>query len=98
MICTGERNVLYVFLMEPPESTAIPLVPLDSPAEKAVLLNTGKPLQAELFSVSENKEKVLHIRRYPADELHGEIPVLKITFQEPLSSVLKRAAWHHYAW
>ena len=98
IICTGKGNQLYFFLMQPPEGSSFPLIPLNTPAESAELLNTGKKLLPVFRGQSSNKEKTIFIRHYPADELYGEIPVLKLTFSEDIDRVMERAAVHHYTW
>ena len=98
IICTGSGNVLYFFLMTPPAGTRIVLIPLDTPPLSAELLNTGAELAAEFRGVSPNKEPVVILRHYPADELHGEIPVIKLTFKESIDAVIAKASAHYYTW
>lgn len=98
IICTGSGNTLYFLLMEPPESSSIALIPLNTQPISAEVLNTGAVLQADLKGTMKNKEPTIILRYYPADELHGEIPVLKLTFKEKIGDVLARAAAHYYTW
>ena len=98
IICTGSGNVLYFFLMTPPVGSKINLIPLDTPPLSAELLNTGAELAAEFRGVSPNKEPVVILRHYPADELHGEIPVIKLTFKESIDAVIAKASAHYYTW
>ena len=98
IICTGQGNTLYFFLMTPPEGTRVNLIPLNTPPVSAELLNTGAELAPEFRGVSPNKEPVVILRHYPADELYGEIPVLKLTFAESIDAVIARASAHYYTW
>lgn len=97
IFCTGEGNTMYFFLLTPPERSFIRLIPVNTPAKSAVVLNTGKELEC-VFGPVLNKEEVLTLRRYPVDELYGEIPVIKVTFEVPISEVMAKAAHHFYTW
>lgn len=98
IVCTGSGNTLYCFLMTPPSSTSLALIPLDTPAASVELLNTGKMLKAEFAGLAPNKKSTIIVRNYPADELHGEIPVLKLTFEENISKVIAKASEQYYSW
>lgn len=99
IICTGSGKKLYFILLNPPDSSMISFIPINTPGISARLLNTGRPLDVALYAVGgKHKEQVLHIRRYPQDELYGEVPVIEVEFAEDVSEVVNRAAWHHYAW
>lgn len=98
IICTGSGNTLYFFLMEPPTGSSLALIPLNTRPVSAELMNTGKPLTVEFRGTMRNKEPTIVLRHYPADELYGEIPVLKLTFQESIGDVISRASAHYYSW
>ena len=97
VFCTGQGHDLYFFLLKPPAKSIIQLIPVNTKPEKVVLLNTGDVLEGSCDPRG-NKEAALTIRRYPADELYGEIPVLKVTFREEIAQVIAEASHHHYAW
>ena len=98
IICTGQDHTLYFFLLNPPSGTRLELIPINTPAVSAELLNTGKKLEVLCKGVTSNKEPTIIIRGYPADELYGEIPVLKLTFKEHISEVIAKASAHYYSW
>ena len=97
-LCTGDRNTLYVFLLEAPAATAFPLVPLDTAPESAMLLNNGQELTVEFRGTAPHKNPVVILRHYPADEFYNEIPVVKLTFKEDINEVIARVSAHDYLW
>ena len=98
IICTGSGNTLYFTLLEPPTGTKLALIPINTQPESAELLNTGKPLRVEFKGTMPNKEPTIILRDFPADDLYGEIPVIKVNFKESISEVIAKASTHYYGW
>ena len=95
--CTGRDNILYIFLMVPPSKSILRFIPFNSPAEKVILLNTGEELPS-FCEVNGIKEPVLTVRHFPVEKLYGEVPVLKVTFDKPISELILKASSHFYTW
>jgi alpha-L-fucosidase len=88
---TSNRNVLltrkgttvYVHLMSDPTGEAIKLSPLTVAPRKAILLNTGQPVECSLEMVpSEHVEQrqYLRLRKLPANEMANTVMIVKLEF------------------
>jgi len=86
ILCTGGGRTLNLVLLNPPESSTLYLDPLNVLPEKAELLNSGTEVEATLEHIVYRRQEppVLRLRKIPAEQLRGEIPVLRLTFAEPV--------------
>ena len=86
ILCTGGGRELNLVLLNPPACSALELAPLNVLPEKAVLLNTGTELEATMepnvYRLQEPRS--LRLRGIPVDQLAGQVPVVRLTFAEPV--------------
>ena len=86
ILCTGGGRELNLVLLNPPAWSALELAPLNVLPEKAVLLNTGTELEATMepnvYRLQEPRS--LRLRGIPVDQLAGQVPVVRLTFAEPV--------------
>ena len=84
VFCTGRGRELNLILAEAPSSSTLPLFPLNVLPEKVELLNTGPVLEWTTSPViyQRGQPEHLRLRGIPADELYGEIPVIRLTFRD----------------
>ena len=91
---TDNRNVyltrrgatLYVHLSRPPVSEAVLLSPIRTLPRRAVLLNTGEPVEVcadVLPSHWKSEAKFLRIRKLPVDEFTDQVLVVRLDFDGP---------------
>jgi alpha-L-fucosidase len=96
MMLTRRGNSLYIHFPNDPECNGIHLDPLAELPRRATVLNTGRELIASIermptLSVPPRTHKPgLHLWGIPANELAGEIIVLKLEFED-LNRVIKAA-------
>ena len=94
---TRRGNALYVHFHKDPEATGVLLGPLKTAPRNAVLLNTGEPIRAGVevmptLSVPPNRRGAcLRLSKLPANELTGEVMVVKLEFDD-LDEALRTAA------
>ena len=86
ILCTGGGRELNLILLNPPVCSALELAPLTVLPEKAFLLNTGTELEATLEpNVYHLQEpRCLRLRGIPVDRIAGQIPVVRLTFADPV--------------
>ncbi|MGI6562912.1 MAG: alpha-L-fucosidase [Clostridia bacterium] len=86
VMLTRKHHTLYAHVNIPVISSGIVLTPIDVLPNKAVLLNTGQELETRVdITPYLYKEKpILRIRGIPADDLTGEVPVIKLEFDEAI--------------
>ena len=91
VILTSRDNVMYVHLIEDPKTTAVILEPINILPTRATLLNTGEPVRCDL-----NRLPVLHLEKtntalrlygLPVERLSGELPVIKLAFDQPVENL-----------
>lgn len=84
-VVTRRGNTLFVHFPKRLEATGLDLGPLAVVPERAILLNTGKTLNArvELFpwNAPKSDKPTLHVWGIPADELANECSVLRLDFK-----------------
>ena len=88
VMLTRRENEVFVHLSCPPRSDAVVLKPISEKPAEAVLLNTGKPVQTavDLLPIHwASKQPYLRIKGLPIDDLANEVPVVKLTFERPLT-------------
>ncbi len=87
VMLTRRANTLYVHFHKDPECNGLHLDPLAEMPLRATVLNTGRELAVSLermptLSIPPNiRPPALHLRGIPANELAGEIIVLKLEFE-----------------
>jgi alpha-L-fucosidase len=97
IMLTRRDNTLYVHFHNDPDSCGLHLDPLAELPRRAVVLNTGRELgfsieKVPTLSVPPHIHRpCLHLRGIPANELTGDIIVLKLEFED-LDRVLQAAA------
>jgi alpha-L-fucosidase len=97
VLLTRQGDTLYVHCYEDPESSGLILRPLDQLPRRAILLNTGQPLEAKveitprLWQEQWNQGRrgaeikpYLHLRGLPVDDLAGQVIVLELEFDQAL--------------
>jgi alpha-L-fucosidase len=92
VLLTRRDSTLYVHLYRDPVSEAVKLKPLAVLPRRAILLNTGAPVECALDLVpSDHAEQkaYLRLRRLPVNELANTVLVVKLEFDD--SSVLDSA-------
>jgi alpha-L-fucosidase len=88
---TRRGDTLYVHLHEPPNASRVVLSPLSTLPRRATLLNTGQELQTSLDALPteimgpggilhEGSREFLRVSGLPANEMAGEVMVLKLEF------------------
>lgn len=88
---TRRGDTLYVHMHEPPTASRVVLSPLSILPRRATLLNTGQELQTSLDALPTeimgpggilhaDKREFLRVSGLPANELSGEVMVLKLEF------------------
>ncbi len=88
VMLTRRGNTLYVHFYNDPECNGIHLNPLTERPRRAVVLNTGRELVTSVERVPtlsippRMHNPCLHVRGIPANELVGEIIVLKLEFED----------------
>ncbi|WP_248926225.1 alpha-L-fucosidase [Paenibacillus hamazuiensis] len=84
VLITRKANTLYVHLYRDPQTQSILLKPLDVLPKRAVLLNNGRELEAQvdLMPVYWKERPYLRILGLPANEMSGEVMVVKLEFDE----------------
>jgi len=91
VLLTRREDTVYVHLNAVPKTTAVLLRPLNVVPRRAILLNTGEPVSCDV-----NRLPVLHheavptcLRLYglPVVRLAGEVPVVRLEFEEGFASV-----------
>jgi len=83
VLLTRKGNTIYVHLYQGTETNGIVLKPFDILPSKAVLLNTGAPLECSVDLVPyyhRDRRPYLRIRNLPTNELTGEVLILKLEF------------------
>jgi alpha-L-fucosidase len=83
VLLTRRGNTLYVHLHKDPTSEAVKLKPLAVAPRKAMLLNTGQPVEFTVDLVpSEHIEHkpYLRLRKLPVNELANTVLVVKLEF------------------
>ncbi len=92
-LLTRKGNSLYVHFPAPPVSTGLMLDPIAAAPRRAVLLNTGLELRAavELVPSHFRAGAYLRVAGIPVNELSGEVPVIRLDFDD-LDAVLAAAA------
>jgi len=88
---TRRGDTLYVHLHEPPNASRVVLRPLGVLPRRATLLNTGQELQTSLDALPteimgqggilrDGNREFLRVLGLPANELSGEVMVIKLEF------------------
>ncbi|MBQ7916711.1 MAG: alpha-L-fucosidase [Firmicutes bacterium] len=84
---TQNENQLYLHFNGYPEANGVCLRPLDILPTEVTLLNTGEhpdvalDVIPTLFMEPDGQTPWLHVYNLPFDELAGEVPVLRLTFE-----------------
>lgn len=87
LMLTRSGNTLYVHFHNDPETNGLHLDRLTEAPRRAVVLNTGRELAASIERIPtlsfphDRHPAGLHLRGIPANELAGEIVVLKLEFE-----------------
>ena len=84
---TQKNSTLYVHLTQFPISEAVILNPIQTLPKRAVLLNTGNPVEAcvdFIPSLWESGQKFLRIRNLPVDDFSNQVMIVRLDFDEPL--------------
>ena len=92
VLLTKKGNTLYVILHKDPVSEAVKLKPIRVAPRRAILLNTGSPVERAVDLVpSEHLEhkSYLRLRRLPVNELTNTVLVVKLEFDPVAGSFLK---------
>ncbi|MBO5725333.1 MAG: alpha-L-fucosidase, partial [Lentisphaeria bacterium] len=84
ILCTGGGRELYLILLDTPVGTSIRLKGLDKMPVKAEYLTTGKqiPFTLERVPYTLLQPPALRLRSLPVEEMYGELPVIKLTFDD----------------
>ena len=95
VLLTCKERTLYVHLAHFPKSEAVVLNPLREKPVRAVLLNTGKPVESavDLLPVFWNsRQGFLRLKNLDVNSFGSEVLVLRLDFEKPLEEVVGRAA------
>jgi len=87
---TRKDRTVYVHFHGQPCSTAVALVPFRRMPLRAILLNTGAPVEYRLVRTPNffrRPESFLQLRGLPVNELAEEVPVARLDFDCPLEAV-----------
>lgn len=88
---TRKGLTLYVHLSRLPISEAVVLNPIKQYPARAVLLNTGQPVEVSvdllpLPGLWESREKFLRIRHLPVNDFTNQVLVVRLDFERPLEA------------
>jgi alpha-L-fucosidase len=87
VLVTKKDNTIYLHLNKGIPGNGLKLKPLGIMPEKAILLNTGKPLRCVVdMSPSDHLEQIKYLRitGIPVNELSGTVMVIKLEFKNSL--------------
>jgi alpha-L-fucosidase len=94
VLLTRRQNVVYVHLNAAPATTAVALPPLNILPTRATLLNTGQEVSRDLNRLptlyNEPVVTCLRLHDLPVEELAGEVPVIRLEFQDGLPDSLEK--------
>jgi alpha-L-fucosidase len=90
VFATRRGNTLYVHQVQPLQTEAILLNPIVRQPSRAILLNTGEPVEAMVDVLPihwKSAQPCLRIRNLPVDALRDEAPVVRLDFDAPLDTI-----------
>lgn len=90
VFATRRGNTLYVHQCQPLQTEAILLNNIVRQPARAILLNTGEPVETavDVLPIHWKEGKpCLRIRNLPVEALHNEVPVIRLEFNEPLEGI-----------
>lgn len=82
IMLTQRGNVLYVHMNSFPKGSRVKMKPLRTLPRKAILLNTGQPLDCSLERYPSEKESFLILRNIPVNKLSNSVAVIKLEWEE----------------
>ena len=83
---TRRGSTLYVHLFRPPISEAVLLNPIGRLPKRAILLNTGEPVETSIEMLPSHwrsEAGFLHIRNLPVDDVADQVLVVRLDFDGP---------------
>jgi alpha-L-fucosidase len=92
VMLTRRDRTLYVHLNKDPQGDGVKLKPLNVAPKRAVLLNTGKPVDCvvNLTPADHQEQKVyLRLMHLPVNELANTVLVAKLEFNRPLEELVQ---------
>jgi alpha-L-fucosidase len=95
VLLTRRDKTLYVHQCQPLQTEAILLYPLTRQPARAVLLNTGRPVETAVDVLPihwQSAQPCLRIRNLPVDDLREEAPVIRLEFDGPIEGVRETRA------
>lgn len=81
VLLTQSGQSIYVHLTQAPVTSGVPLKPLDTRPERAVLLNDGRDVDVEvthLPNTHKQRTAQLHLRNLPIDQFSREVMVVRL--------------------
>lgn len=91
VLVTRRDRTLYIHLNKVPVGSGLKLKPINALPSKAVLLNTGKPIDCVVnLSPSDHatQQPFLRLRNLPVDEFANTVLIAKLEFDRPLEEVV----------
>jgi len=93
VLVTRREKTLYIHLNKMPAGSGLKLKPINVLPSKAVLLNTGKPIDCTVnLSPSDHvtQQAYLRLRNLPVNEFANSVLVAKLEFDQPLEKIIQR--------
>jgi alpha-L-fucosidase len=92
VLVTRKENTIYVHMNKLPVGNGLKLKPINVLPTKAVLLNTGKPIDCVVnLSPSDHgtQQPYLRLRNLPVNEMANSVLVAKLEFDKPLDQIIQ---------